>query len=703
MIRLLFSILFLSYSVVSFSQQWVNDQNFYTGSGVTTVSGINHILVDQQNRILVTGSFVTFNDTVVNRLARIKPNGGIDTSFHTGGGFDNFVYGLCEQTDGKILVTGDFAVYDNNLSANKIVRLNENGSIDNSFNTGTGPNATVWKSIIQPDGKIIIAGDFTEFNGTSINRIVRLNPDGSIDPSFTIGLGANARINSMYLQPDGKIILVGQFTMFDNVSKKCIVRLDSSGSIDNSFDANNNTYGNLTTVLMRSTGEILLSGNFTEFDNTSVNGIVLLDANGQLNNQFSSGIFNDLQMRRIYLQNDNKLLVFGSFTTYDGGNHNHLIRLNADGTQDVSFDPGAGADDWVQAIGIQSNEKIIVCGKFSHFMGEPKNDITRLTFCSASDTTIIETSCNSYYWPINGQTYTTSGQYIDTVPNAAGCDSIITLDLTIIPGLPPVIENSFSMPSDANSCTGEVAVSVSGNADFELDFDGGSQVITSGAYSLVTGLCSGVHDLHITDHCGDTLTTQIVIPVDSNYVFNNPFIDSLAIDSLGVTATNCDIYYNGIDTAYIDSIWANGNTVHVIWNIVDSNGSNFDTTSYVLNNGNGVYWLQLSVFCPNKSLGEYFTVTEAVYFNSGSVSTAGLAESKQRLFEVYPNPANNQVRINFSGPDAELTVYDIQGKVVLKDRIQNQEVISLEHFERGVYLFDLQASGGQNMQRIVKQ
>ncbi|MGV3610853.1 MAG: SBBP repeat-containing protein [Fluviicola sp.] len=326
-----------------------------------------------------------------------------------------------------------------------------------------------------------------------------------------------------------------------------------------------------------------------------------------------------------------------------------------------------------------------------------------LTILNSSVATETQTACGSFTWPINGQTYTASGQYIDTIPNAAGCDSIITLDLTIIPDLPLTIENSFSMPSDANSCTGEVAVTVSGNADFELDFDNGSQVITSSGYSLVTGLCPGTHDLHVTDNCGDTLSTTVVIPVDSNFVFNNPFIDSLAQDSLGVTLTNCDIYYAGIDTAYIDSIWATGNTVNVIWNIVDSNGSNFDTTSYVLNNGNGVYWLQLSVFCPNKSVGEYFTVTEAIYFNNGSVSTAGLPDIGKDLFAIYPNPTNDLVHISFSGSDAELTVYDVQGKVVLKDHIQNNGIVSLQSFERGVYLFDFNNSQGHSVQRVVKQ
>ncbi|WP_300360185.1 ELWxxDGT repeat protein [Fluviicola sp.] len=326
-----------------------------------------------------------------------------------------------------------------------------------------------------------------------------------------------------------------------------------------------------------------------------------------------------------------------------------------------------------------------------------------LTITHSNSGTDVQTACDSYDW-IDGNTYTSSTNTpIFVLQNAGGCDSTVTLNLTVVPALPLTIENVFVFPSDANTCVGEAAITISGNANFELDFDNGSQVITSTGYSLVTNLCHGVHDLQITDNCGDTLSVPVVIPVDSNYVFNNPFIDSLAIDSLGVTMTNCDIYYNSIDTAYIDSIWANGNTVNVIWNIVDSNGSNFDTTSYVLNNGNGVYWLQLSVFCPFKSQGEYFTVTEAIYFNNGSVSTAGLPDIGEDLFEIYPNPTNDQVHISFSGSEAELTVYDVQGKVVLKDNIQNQGIVSLQNFERGVYLFDFRNSQGHSVQRVVKQ
>ncbi len=316
---------------------------------------------------------------------------------------------------------------------------------------------------------------------------------------------------------------------------------------------------------------------------------------------------------------------------------------------------------------------------------------------------VNETSSCDYYWVLTGQTYSMSGQYQHTTNNPGGCDTLTTLNLTIVASYPIEVENTFVWPSNDMTCDGGIFFTLTGNADFEIDVDNGSQLLTSGGNSQINGLCEGLHNLHIADHCGDTLSIPIIIPIDSGYVFNDPFSDSIPADSLGLMLENCEIDFAMIDTAYIDSIFANGNTVNVIWNILDSNGSNLDTTSYILNNGNGVYWLQLSVFCPFKSVGEYFTVTEAIYFNNGHVSTAGLADFENNLFEIYPNPTNDQVHISFSGSNAELTVYDAQGKMVLKDRIQNQAIISMQNLERGVYLFDFKNSDGHTVQRVVKQ
>ncbi len=917
------------------------DETFNSGTGFNNF--VSCTSVQSDGKIVLGGEFTKYFGILQKRITRLHSDGNLDTTFNIGDGFNNSVSILCTQSDGKILVGGDFTTYDGAPRA-RIVRLNPNGSLDLTFDSGSGFDNYVRTICIQGDGKIIVGGNFTTFNGITQNKIVRLNADGSLDPTFSSN--SNYEIRSINIQSDGKIVVGGNVTYYSGNTVYKIIRLNIDGSLDQSFNPGSGPNYSIYSTIIQGDGKIIVGGNFTTFNGASRNRIVRLNGNGSLDASFNIGSGFDGDVRTISIQEDGKIIIGGNFTTFNGLTRNGIVRLNSNGSLDGTFISGSGFNDEVFSTIVQADEKIIVAGRFYDYNGTPRNRLTRLLNCFPSNNSISDSVCDSYIlngqtytssgtytqvltnalgcdsiitlnltinnsldsmnivtcnsyilngqiysssgvytqhftnslgcdstiilnlivnnptssiitttacdhftangntytisgqyidtipnsvgcdsiitynltilesttnvitidvcdyyslngqiysssgiytqiltnsagcdsiitldlnvnnstnalsattctnymlngqiyiasgqyidtipnalgcdsiiilnltilqpsfssetqvacgfyiWPIDGQTYASSGQYVDTIPNAAGCDSIITLDLTIVPSLPSVVENTFSMPSDANSCVGEVAITVSGNADFELDIDNGSQVVTSSGYSLITNLCPGIHDLHVSDNCGDTLTTQFVIPVDSNYVFNNPFIDSLAIDSLGVTVTNCDIYYAGIDTAYIDSIWANGNTVNVIWNIVDSNGSNFDTTSYVLNNGNGVYWLQLSVFCPNKSVGEYFAVTEAVYFNNGSVSTAGLTDYKQALFEVYPNPTSSQVRINFSGSDAELTVYDLQGKVVLKDNIQNQETISLENFERGVYLFNFKSAQGQSVQRVVKQ
>ena len=142
--------------------------------------------------------------------------------------------------------------------------------------------------------------------------------------------------------------------------------------------------------------------------------------------------------------------------------------------------------------------------------------------------------------------------------------------------------------------------------------------------------------------------------------------------------------------------------MNVIWNIVDSNGSNLDTTTYVLNNGNGVYWLQLSVFCPTKALGDYFTVTQAIYFENG-MATVGMQENWNiQNINIYPNPTNSYVTIAFDDSEAHLHVTDAQGKRVFTGTIHNGEQLLLEKMDSGVYFFEVITEKGTVVKRVIK-
>jgi uncharacterized delta-60 repeat protein len=134
----------------------------------------------------------------------------VDLSFDPGSGVDNTVWAIALRPDGKAIIGGDFTTVKG-LACNYLARLNIDGTGDTSFNPGSGANGTVHSIAVQPDGKVAIGGYFTSVNGSSRNRIARLNADGSLDSSFNPGPGPNNPIDALANQPDGKVLIAGGF------------------------------------------------------------------------------------------------------------------------------------------------------------------------------------------------------------------------------------------------------------------------------------------------------------------------------------------------------------------------------------------------------------------------------------------------------------------------------------------------------------
>src|SRR5439155_23409830 len=113
----------------------------------------------------------------------------------------------------------------NGITRKNIARINANGTVDNSFNPGTGPDRAVDAVALQPDGKVLIGGSFTNVNGTPRPRIARLNADGSLDPTFNAGTGADARVSAIAVQPDGNVLIAGDFLTVNGVLRSYVARL----------------------------------------------------------------------------------------------------------------------------------------------------------------------------------------------------------------------------------------------------------------------------------------------------------------------------------------------------------------------------------------------------------------------------------------------------------------------------------------------
>lgn len=246
---LLILVLTLTNSLVNAQQATVIiDPSFNIGTGFN--NGVKVMVLQPDGKIIVGGIFTLCNGVTTKGLIRLNSDGTKDTSFNIGTGFDGFtycgIYSITLQSNGKILVGGDFGSY-NGVNESNLIRLNADGTKDSSFNIGTGFSddggtyiSIVKTIVLQPDGKILVGGNFSFLNGSPKNKFVRLNPDGSMDYSDNFYLNAgqvNNFVNSIILKSDGKILVGGNFTTFNNPSIiNRLIRLNSNGSKDNSLN-----------------------------------------------------------------------------------------------------------------------------------------------------------------------------------------------------------------------------------------------------------------------------------------------------------------------------------------------------------------------------------------------------------------------------------------------------------------------------------
>lgn len=307
-----------------------------------------------------------------NRLARLNPDGSLDGSFelHPGGR----TLASVVQADGKIVIGGSFTTIGG-ATHNYLARLNPDGSVDPTYTPDL--NGRVLAMAIQPDGKILIGGAFTTIGGETRNRFARLNPSGTIDSEFHPNV--NGQVGAIALQPDGRIIIGGAFqTLFpigatETISRANIARLTATGQVDTSFNPSPNS--TVSAIAVQADGKILIGGAFTSLtpggatSATRRNHIARLNADGTLDTTYDPTL--QARVSSIVLQADGKAVVGGMFTAaFPPGSteetvRNRIIRLNADGTVDASYDPNASGN--VLTMALQPDDKLVVGGTFTFF------------------------------------------------------------------------------------------------------------------------------------------------------------------------------------------------------------------------------------------------------------------------------------------------------------------------------------------------
>ena len=368
-----------------------NDSSIDTSftTNITSTNSLLTGLITNDNKIIVGSENTIKKDQIyIGGIVQLDTNGLFDGEFNKQTGFNQKVNVINTQLENKILVGGEFNAY-NGVSQRLLSKLNNDGSLDENFNiNGIGPDSAINDLKIHTNNKILIAGQFNNFNGTTSRKIIRIHEDGSIDTEFNIGNGfEGVMITNLAIQSDSKIIVSGLFNSFNGYNSKNIARLNADGSFDNSFTVGSGANNTINKSIIQSDGKIIAIGSFTNFNGINANRIIRLHTDGSIDNTFNAGIGANSSILDIELQNDNKIIIVGFFTSYNGIGVNKIARLNSDGSLDTTFNSGSGANQTISTVEILSDGKIMIGGFFNLYNNILARGIAKLNIDGSLDTT----------------------------------------------------------------------------------------------------------------------------------------------------------------------------------------------------------------------------------------------------------------------------------------------------------------------------
>lgn len=325
-------------------------------------------------KVVIGGRFTSVQGVPRSYIARLNADGSVDMGFDPKA--NEAVYAIAVQGDGKLLVGGNFTSMQPNgapslVPAPFMVRLNGDGTVDGSFDPQ--PSGRVLAVALQPDGKVLLGGNFGSLQpfgtGSPVTRqrIARMNADGTLDTGFDPK--PNSEVESLAVQSDGKVILAGIFTTVQPngagaaTSRQFIARVNADGTLDTSFDPKPNN--SVFAIALQGDGKVLLGGVFSTLQ---PNGAGSTTARSCLARVNASGTPNGL-VYAIAPQVDGKLMVGGDFTNLQPNGASfpvtrwRMARLNADGTLDGAFDKLV--DSTVNGLALQQDGKVLMCGSFA--------------------------------------------------------------------------------------------------------------------------------------------------------------------------------------------------------------------------------------------------------------------------------------------------------------------------------------------------
>ena len=679
------------------------DTSFVVGTGASSNIGFNNdvYIVKQANdgSFLVGGKFTTFRGATVNRIAKISSSGTLDTNFHTANnGFNNDVWTIEFMDDNKPVIGGLFTSYKG-VNNNSIIKLDLNGNIDTSFDTGIADsNGYVYKIINNGNNSLFVSGTFLKYRNTFTNQAFIVNNDGSINNSFTFdnrfcmpGFAFSDLTTYAYKKlSDGKILLGNVY--YENKFYP-LIKLNQDGTRDNSFNFNssslpsNQLISRIKDIEIRPNGKIICSA---ILGNDYMTGwgtikkfkpIFQLNGDGTLDNSFDSGVvdintdygYPTAYGTSIALQEDGKVLFHSRIPfVYKGYSANAgVIRILENGNVDLSFQniPAGDIHRIDYGISVLSNGKILLYSKNN------LNNLYSLILLN-SDGTLAHRFSNL----ILHQTSTNYGSsHIKNVK---------------------VIDDKLLVLGNFNFVNG-----ISSKGIVEIDYNGtptkyfpNVDITLSG--DLQYSLSNSVLDI-------EKYNNKYYIMMNRLYNFNNypgynadPLVD-YANFNYSIVRANID---GTMDTSFSEVLIP-------AYKRHFTNHSDASPTLQGMSNTRSPIHLIISFSTPNylNIFGTYTGFNNETRFGLSRIiipdALLSTNDNKDlsKTIKLYPNPTKDIVFLESKEIINSLELYDLQGKLLKEKSCNSNKVqVSIQDLPNAVYLVKAKTNKGVETFKVIK-
>lgn len=446
---------------------------------ITLDGAVQRIAVQADGYIVLAGAFNTVNGAARSHLARVTPNGALDASFDPGANASFTITDLMLKTDGGIMVAGALS------TTSYLIRVTTSGALDAGFSC-TLPNGQMVLDMGQlSDGRILIAGSFATVNGTARARIARLASNGAIDLTFDPGSGFNAIPKSLVMQPDGKAVVIGDFTNFRGVVSRWMARVNADGTDDPTYDPATGVYSSVNALAVQPDDQVLVGGTISSYFSTAAQHLIRTTPDGTRDAAFTpsfSGypyqglLIGTLAVYKLIVQPDGRILVAGSFGMCNGATRISIARINTDGTLDPTFDPGITFDRPItDAMLLPDGDMLAV----SRWASSNQARIVRLNHDGTVDASFTSAMNNmtttAFGWKLarlpSGRILVAGGQ---TLYNGQACGPVIAL-------LPDGSLDPVFTTQGLFSSAGSLSVRA-------MEVQGDGRIVVSGQFNSVQGV-----------------------------------------------------------------------------------------------------------------------------------------------------------------------------------------------------------------------